>query len=445
LSHEGAIHDRELADALLAVGREKRTGILTVQGEEEIIGVSFLGGEVVSADALNQSLEEGLGEVLASRDLVRPEDFATLAAEHQAGGGRVVDLLVERSYLTREELLGALRFHTYRLCRQLLHWRTGEFKFYRGDEVSFEDGIVPISVEELLVKAAQDLGTQGPLPGRVPSLDTVYSRLDGSGSTVSADSLPLELVTDLGNEVLQLTEKIDGRRTVLEVMQEAGIEKYKALLMVYRLEEVGLIQSEEAAVTATPIPSISTTGLLGAAGAAAAREGEAVEDGWLDSLRTRAVEKPKRISEYPPWPSRLLAIGLVLGLVSVVLMNPRFLILPFPGQRDLRQELENLKYSAAFLKIDRSAKTFFLLEGRFPESLDDLVERGFLHPEDLLDPIGDPFEYSAMASGYMLHRNQSEEASPITSRAETITGNFLLDPEFVVPELTERPPLILLD
>lgn len=444
MTYEGAIHDRELADALLAVGRDRRTGILTVQGEEEIIGVSFLSGEVVSADALNQSLEEGLGEVLASRDLVRPEDFATLAAEHQAGGGRVVDLLVERSYLTREELLGALRFHTYRLCRQVLHWRTGEFKFYRGDEVSFEDGIVPISVEELLIKAAQDLGTQGPLSGRIPSLETIYRRLDGGGgSAVSADSLPPELVTDLGNEVLQLMEKIDGRRTVLEVQQEAGIEKHKALLMVYRLEEAGQIQSEEAAITATPIPSISTTDLLGAAGAAAAREVE--EDGWLDSLKTRAVEKPKRIAEYPPWPSRLLAIGLVVGLVSVVLMNPRFLILPFPGQKDLRQELENLKYSAAYLKIDRSAKTFFLLEGRFPESLNDLVERGFLQPEDLLDPTGQPFEYSALASGYMLQRDQPEEASPITSRAETITGNFLLDPEFVVPELTERPPLILLD
>ena len=403
----------------------------------------WMSGEVVSADALNQSLEEGLGDVLASRDLVRPEDFATLAAEHQAGGGRVVDLLVERSYLTREELLGALRFHTYRLCRQVLHWRTGEFKFYRGDEVSFEDGIVPITVEELLIKAAQDLGTQGPLPGRIPSLDTIYRRLDGGGSAVSADSLPTELVSSLGNEILQLMEKIDGRRTVLEVLQEAGIEKHRALLMVYRLEEAGQIQSEEAAITATPIPSISTTDLLGAAGAAAAKEAD--EDGWLDSLRTRAIEKPKRISEYPPWPSRLLAIGLVLGLVSVVLANPHFLILPFPGQKELQQELENLKYSAAFLKIDRSAKTFFLLEGRFPEGLDDLVERGFLQPEDVLDPTGNPFEYSALAAGYLLHRQQPEEASPITSRAETITGNFLLDPEFVVPELTERPPLILLD
>lgn len=443
MTYEGAIHDRELADALMAVARDKRTGILTVQGEEEIIGVSFLSGEVVSADALNQSLEEGLGEVLASRDLVRPEDFATLAAEHQAGGGRVVDLLVERSYLTREELLDALRFHTYRLCRQVLHWRAGEFKFYRGDEVSFEDGIVPISVEELLIKAAQDLGTQGPLSGRVPSLDTVYRRMDAAGSSVSADSLPTELLTDLGNEVLQLMEKFDGRRTVLELVQASGIEKHKTLLMVYRLEEAGLIQSEAAAITATPIPSISTTDLLGAAGAAAAREAE--EDGWLDSLRTRAVEKPKRISEYPPWPSRLLAIGLVVGLVSLVLMNPRFLILPFPEQKDLRQDLENLQYAAAFLKIDRSAKTFFLLEGRFPESLNDLVDRGFIQPDDLLDPAGDPFEYSALASGYLLHRDQSEEASPITSRAETITGNFLLDPEFVVPELTERPPLILLD
>ena len=134
-----------------------------------------------------------------------------------------------------------------------------------------------------------------------------------------------------------------------------------------------------------------------------------------------------------------------MGLASVVLMNPRYLILPFPEQKDLRQELENLKYSAAFLKIDRSAKTFFLLEGRFPESLNDLVDRGFIQPDDVLDPAGDPFEYSALASGYVLHREQSEEASPITSRAETITGNFLLDPEFVVPELTERPPLILLD
>jgi hypothetical protein len=443
MSYEGAIHDRELANALLTVGRERRTGILTVQGEEEIIGVSFLSGEVVSADALNQSLEEGLGEVLASRDLVRPGDFATLAAEHQAGGGRVVDLLVERSFLTREELLAALRFHTYRLCRQVLHWRTGEFKFYRGDEVSFEDGIVPISVEELLIKAAQDLGTQGPLSGRVPSLETVYRRADGGGATASADSVPPELLADLGNEVLQLMEKVDGRRTVLEALQEAGVEKYKALLMVYRLEEAGQLQSETAAITATPIPSISTTDLLGPVAAAAARE--TVQDGWLDSLRTRAVAKPKRVSEYPTWPSRLLAIGLVLGLASMAVLHPRFLILPFPGQRDLRQELENLQYAAAFLKIERSAKTFFLLEGRFPESLNDLVERGFLQPEDLLDPTGEPFEYSNLASGYLLHRDQPEEASPITSRAETITGNFLLDPEFVVPELTERPPLILLD
>ena len=97
------------------------------------------------------------------------------------------------------------------------------------------------------------------------------------------------------------------------------------------------------------------------------------------------------------------------------------------------------------MKVDRSAKTFYLLEGRFPERLRDLVERGFLQPTDLFDPSDKLLDYSALVAGYLLHPNRGEEASTITSRAETITGNFLLDPEFVAPEMADRPPLVLLD
>ena len=65
MTYEGAIHDRELADALLEVGRDKRTGILTVQGEEEIISSLAKDqpvGEVDrQADAADQPNTKGPG------------------------------------------------------------------------------------------------------------------------------------------------------------------------------------------------------------------------------------------------------------------------------------------------------------------------------------------------------------------------------------------------
>ena len=79
---EGDLRDKQLAAALRSIGRKRRTGILTVQGREEIIAFSFSDGSIVGADALNQSLEHGLGEVLSSQGL---SSFPYLAARGNIG------------------------------------------------------------------------------------------------------------------------------------------------------------------------------------------------------------------------------------------------------------------------------------------------------------------------------------------------------------------------
>ncbi|MEE8138722.1 MAG: DUF4388 domain-containing protein [Thermoanaerobaculia bacterium] len=434
---EGTIRGRDVAEVLLAIGRLNGTGILTVQGEQEIIGISFQDGEVVSADALNQTVEEGLGEVLASRQLVRAEDLSVLAAEHQAGGGRVMDLLVERSYLTREELLDALRYHTYRLCRQVLQWRSGEYKFYRGEEVSYEEGVAAISVEELLIRSAQDLGNQGPLPGHVPESETVYRPHDGRPKEGASfgESLLEELLEELEHEARRISELVDGRRSSEEIVAECGMPRGKALLALYRLEQAGLIEAmaqslpEGEPSPARPAPAPPAKKRKPRRGPLAVLPGARAAT-WLQST---------------PWTARLLAAGLATALVALLSSQPRLLLLPFPWQGGLRQTLAAQQRSAGYFKVDRAAKTFFLLEGRFPESLSELVEQRLLNPEDLTDPGGRPFTYSALATSYLIHPHGDDVPSPGSARVETVTGDFLLDPEFVVPELAQRPPLVLLD
>lgn len=152
---EGTLDLFKLPEILQLVAQQRKTGILTVQGQQDIIAISFLNGQIVAADALNQTVEEGLAQILVGEGLMNGSDFARAAAEYPASGLRLLDFLVERLFVTRPELLRALRIQMTRLLEQLLHWEKGEFKFYSGDEVSYEEGFIPIPVDELLVQIAQ--------------------------------------------------------------------------------------------------------------------------------------------------------------------------------------------------------------------------------------------------------------------------------------------------
>ena len=95
--------------------------------------------------------------------MVKPAQFSAAVAEHQTGGGRLVDALLQKGLLTRPQLLSALRAQTYNLLLQTLR-PDGSFKFYGGDEVSYEEGFQPISVEELLIRSLADFQDPADLP-----------------------------------------------------------------------------------------------------------------------------------------------------------------------------------------------------------------------------------------------------------------------------------------
>ena len=61
---EGSLDMFQLPEILQVVAQQQKTGILTVQGEQDIIAVSFLKGGVVGADSLNQTGDDGLVSVL---------------------------------------------------------------------------------------------------------------------------------------------------------------------------------------------------------------------------------------------------------------------------------------------------------------------------------------------------------------------------------------------
>jgi Domain of unknown function (DUF4388) len=379
---EGTLELFKLPEILQLIAQQKKTGILTVQGEQDIIAVTFLNGQIVAADALNQTVEEGLAQVLIGERLLSTADFARATAEHDTAGGRLLDLLVDRAYIARPDLLRGLRLQTLLLLKQLLRWDKGDFKFYSGDEVPFEEGFVPIQVEELLAQAAPAAPVAPPMgPRSVPAGSLA------PGTTSQAPLPPLPSLTPQGQE-------------------DAPSPAVRPSLRVVR------------------------------------REGEPPES--AGPFRRMKIDAPAEESR--PLLPKLLAAGLVLIAAAVLLFRSEALILPFPWQSRERSDLAQDQRASLYLKIDRAAKTSYLLEGHFPASLAQLQKEGLLSGGDLSDPQGHPFRYTFTEESYVLEPLQGDRPIPGAETSEAITGNFFLDPEFLtVPTESTAPPLILLD
>jgi hypothetical protein len=393
---EGTLELFKLPEILQLVAQQRKTGILTVQGQQDIIAVSFLNGQIVAADALNQTVEEGLAQTLVGERLMTASDFARASAEYQTSGLRLLDFLVDRLYVARPELLRALRIQMTRLLEQLLSWDKGEFKFYSGDEVSYEEGFVPIPVDELLFQIAQrNPGiTGGPRPVPAPAPVSPPAPVPVSGSGPARPPGPAAPPAAAGDA---------AGRPDLRVVRREG---------------------------APPAP-----------GRAAPAEGE-----MPGAYRKMKVEAPAVVAGPQPIAPRLLAAGLALLLGAAVLFQPVGILLPFPWQEREREALGKDLLSAQYLKIDQAAKTWFLLEGRFPANLGELVERGLLDRADLRDPQGRPLRYEPGEESYTLQPLEAGKPVAGTETSEAVTGNFLLDPEILtVPAESAEHPLVLLD
>jgi hypothetical protein len=146
------------------------------------------------------------------------------------------------------------------------------------------------------------------------------------------------------------------------------------------------------------------------------------------------------------WVGRSLAVLLAVLVIAALLRVPDSLLLPFPWQQHERETLVRDQRAALYLKIDRAAKTWYLLKGSFPDRLQELVAAGLLSSADLEDPEGRPLRYAAAEDSYTLTPLESGRPVPGAEATEAITGNFLLDPEVLntTPESTVAP-LVLLD
>jgi hypothetical protein len=429
MSIEGTLDLFKLPEILQMVSQQTKTGILTVQGEQDIVAISFLRGRIVAADALSQTLEDGLGDVLVRDGLVSAEEIERASAELAASGGRLIDLLVERGSVTRAALLQALRVETLALLRRLLRWQQGDFKFYSGDEVSFEEGFVPIGVEDLLLDSLGDFADEEPLERtRSGRREVLGSTSPGLPSFPAIPDLPDILPPPSPSQ--RAAAKPAGPRPSAV---DPGIGPAAGPGSGSNAVPIGPVFPAEA-----PAPVSSP-----AEGTAPVAEPR----GLPGKFRQMTVERNEEggVSAGARRSGRLAGLVLATLVLLGVATRPEAFLFPFPWQGALREERVGEQRQALYDKIDRANETFFLLEGAFPERLSHLAGKGLLSPADLRDPQGFALRFQPQEERFDLAAVDGGRVVPDSEHAGAIDGNFLLDPSFFTADSPTSAPLVLLD
>src|SRR5262245_37280996 len=106
---EGTLKDFSLADIFQLIGIQKKTGILTLKNDGEVVTVAFLNGAVVSADSLKKNLEDRLGTVLVKSGRISELKLREALRIQKETLQRLGYILVRGNFISHADLKEALR------------------------------------------------------------------------------------------------------------------------------------------------------------------------------------------------------------------------------------------------------------------------------------------------------------------------------------------------
>ena len=349
----GTLRDFSLGEILQLISFQRKTGVLTVEGEEDTVSVSFLDGKVVAADSLKRRFENRLGNLLVRAGKLTPAVLAEVLEEQNRLEQRIGFVLINRGLVTPGDLQAALRTQILNLIYRLFRWSDGRYYFSQEKSVEYEvDHFTPVATENILMEAAR-MSDEWPLiQSRIPSLDIVFRRAPGTEklAVVSDEEGEAPGTLAVTPEEAIVWKLIDGKRSVTEVTEATFLSDFDVVKALDQMLGRRLIVEAERP-SAAAVPAAAPP-----------------------------LPPPREvIPANTPAALVLWACLAALLLVAIVFLPRNSLNRVLSGARgSYLAPVENSISVAWLQRLDRGLEVFYLNEGFYPANLSELESAAVL-------------------------------------------------------------------
>lgn len=140
---EGDISAFRLPDVLTFLSNSRKSGTLTVSGEDRQASLYFSDGNLVFAGSNREEFR--LGSILLRKKKISPEQSARLEELMQRDGGRFGQVAVQENVLTEEQVRDFLKVQVSEIVYDAFLWHGGRFSF--SHEISLPSYAVTIAID----------------------------------------------------------------------------------------------------------------------------------------------------------------------------------------------------------------------------------------------------------------------------------------------------------
>jgi hypothetical protein len=360
---EGTLRVFSLTDIFQVLGLQRKSGTLTVEGEDDTVTISFLGGQVVSADSSGRRLENRVGTLLLRAGRINEEQLNRILEMQKESQQRLGFLLIRERLVTPEDLREALRLQIFRIIFAAFRWTDGRFRFSQEGPLDYDaDHMSPVPTESILMEGAQMLDEWPILQKKIHSREIVFKRAPGVENlrlVVSAEDAH-EGSLAVGKPEAETWRWIDGSRTVTDIIERAFLSDFDVLKGLADLLDRNLIVETDAGPVAVPMPKTE-------------------------------VQATRRDLGGLLWIGAAAVVALGVSLVPHNPWNPLV-----RGLDETRVGAQLLKSASLYRleRLERAVRVFYDASGKYPRSLEDLMIPPGIAPEDSLrDPYGRSYRY----------------------------------------------------
>jgi hypothetical protein len=240
--------------ALQLLQIELQTGVLLVSDGKTEVSIAMRDGLIDLVQARGAGNEFRLGRYFVEHGLVTPEDIDRLLRDNaptprppppesrfpprdevSAARRLLGDILVDSGRVSRDQLRDALARQSSELVYEVLRWPRGRFEFRREALPALaESGRLGLPVASVVMEGFRRVDEWRLVEASLGNFESVLQK-----DPVALDAVGLERLTQTEQRML---ERIDGERTVRELVAQSHMSSFDACRILFQLIEARLVR-----------------------------------------------------------------------------------------------------------------------------------------------------------------------------------------------------------
>ena len=358
----GNVKDFGIAEVFQLIGQQRKTGILELSDGDEQVQLVFDRGAVVEAAPVGGRPHEGLGEMLVRCGLLSRQRVEKLHRECAASAQTLPRRAVERCGLDAAELASIEDLLTRETLLRILRWSSGSFDF-RAQPVEHERQLgTLLGAEQILMDGLRMVDEWQSFCELVPSQDLVFQQTAPFEEFRPRADSPQQL-----EAIERVYRLVDGRTPVDRIVDLSRLGSFDATRALASLRKAGVVEA------------------LDPAGAGRLRP------------RTRLFDRGQLRAVVPA----LIGLALLAVVSAAANLRPGAPVEPRGVAID-RAPLEALRLAHEVRGVRHALDAYRFLDGRWPEALPELAERGLPGAQPLASPGAQAYYYATREGDALL-------------------------------------------